>query len=40
MSALSKLGLGTEKYPALTGVRAVGASVVFFDHVPNVPTLM
>jgi peptidoglycan/LPS O-acetylase OafA/YrhL len=37
MSALPKLGLGTEKYPALTGVRAVGASVVFFDHVPLVP---
>jgi peptidoglycan/LPS O-acetylase OafA/YrhL len=26
--------LGSEKYPALTGVRAVGASVVFFDHFP------
>lgn len=37
MSALQKLGLGTEKYPALTGVRAVGASVVFFDHAPLVP---
>jgi peptidoglycan/LPS O-acetylase OafA/YrhL len=37
MSALPKLGLGTEKYPALTGVRAVGASVVFFDHVPLLP---
>ena len=31
------LGLGTEKYPALTGVRAVGASVVFFDHLPFQP---
>jgi peptidoglycan/LPS O-acetylase OafA/YrhL len=28
------LRLGSEKYPALTGVRAVGASVVFFDHFP------
>lgn len=37
MSTLPKLGLGTEKYPALTGVRAVGASVVFFDHVPLLP---
>jgi peptidoglycan/LPS O-acetylase OafA/YrhL len=35
MSAfLGKLDLGTERYPALTGVRAVGASVVFFDHFP------
>jgi peptidoglycan/LPS O-acetylase OafA/YrhL len=34
MMAFPKLGLGTEKYPALTGVRAVGASVVFFDHFP------
>jgi peptidoglycan/LPS O-acetylase OafA/YrhL len=29
-----RLKLGGEKYPALTGVRAVGASVVFFDHFP------
>jgi peptidoglycan/LPS O-acetylase OafA/YrhL len=28
----SRPQLGTEKYPALTGVRALGASVVFFDH--------
>jgi peptidoglycan/LPS O-acetylase OafA/YrhL len=34
LASLRKLGLGTEKYPALTGVRAVGASVVFFDHFP------
>ena len=27
-----KLNVGTEKYPTLTGVRAVGATVVFFDH--------
>ena len=32
MMALSRLGLGKEKYPTLTGVRALGASVVFFDH--------
>ncbi|MBS0365020.1 MAG: hypothetical protein JSR67_04250 [Proteobacteria bacterium] len=31
------LGLGKERYPALTGIRAVGASAVFFDHVPLVP---
>jgi peptidoglycan/LPS O-acetylase OafA/YrhL len=37
MSALAKIRLGTEKYPALTGVRAVGASVVFFDHFPLWP---
>lgn len=30
------LKLGDEKYPALTGVRALGASVVFFDHFPFV----
>jgi len=29
---LKKIALGKERYPALTGVRAVGASVVFFDH--------
>ena len=34
MSAFSKLELGSERYPALTGVRAVGASIVFFDHFP------
>lgn len=31
------LGSKNEKYPALTGVRAVGASVVFFDHFPFAP---
>jgi len=31
-AAGSRAQLGTEKYPALTGVRALGASVVFFDH--------
>lgn len=30
----SALKIGTEKYPALTGVRACGAMVVFFDHFP------
>ena len=34
MSVLPKIELGNERYPALTGVRAVGASVVFFDHFP------
>lgn len=37
LASLRKLGLGTERYPALTGVRAVGASVVFFDHFPPSP---
>jgi peptidoglycan/LPS O-acetylase OafA/YrhL len=37
MSVLPKLGLGSEKYRALTGIRAVGACVVFFDHVPLLP---
>jgi peptidoglycan/LPS O-acetylase OafA/YrhL len=37
LASLRKLGLGTERYPALTGVRAVGASVVFFDHFPLHP---
>jgi peptidoglycan/LPS O-acetylase OafA/YrhL len=26
--------IGNERYPALTGVRAVGASIIFFDHFP------
>jgi peptidoglycan/LPS O-acetylase OafA/YrhL len=30
--------VGTERYPALTGVRTVGASVVFFDHFPLQPS--
>jgi peptidoglycan/LPS O-acetylase OafA/YrhL len=34
MSVLSGTKTGNEKYPALTGVRAVGATVVFFDHFP------
>lgn len=28
---------GNEKYPPLTGVRALGASIVFFDHFPFEP---
>lgn len=28
---------GNEKYPPLTGVRALGASIVFFDHFPLQP---
>jgi len=31
------LNIGKEKYPSLTGIRAVGASVVFFDHFPMFP---
>jgi peptidoglycan/LPS O-acetylase OafA/YrhL len=34
---LRKLDIGREKYPALTGVRALGASLVFFDHFPPWP---
>lgn len=37
MSALINSKAGAEKYPALTGVRALGASVVFFDHFPLWP---
>jgi peptidoglycan/LPS O-acetylase OafA/YrhL len=33
----SVLKIGTEKYPALTGVRAFGAIAVFFDHFPLWP---
>jgi len=34
MGFLSKIKIGNEQYPALTGVRAIGAIVVFFDHFP------
>jgi peptidoglycan/LPS O-acetylase OafA/YrhL len=34
MSVFSAIKIGNERYPALTGVRAVGATVVFFDHFP------
>ncbi|HLY52313.1 MAG TPA: acyltransferase [Steroidobacteraceae bacterium] len=37
MRAFSKVELGNEKYPALTGIRALGASVVFFEHFPVWP---
>jgi peptidoglycan/LPS O-acetylase OafA/YrhL len=37
MNALARLKLGDERYPALTGIRALGASVVFFDHFPVWP---
>jgi peptidoglycan/LPS O-acetylase OafA/YrhL len=30
----SAVNLGGDRYPALTGVRALGAMVVFFDHFP------
>jgi peptidoglycan/LPS O-acetylase OafA/YrhL len=34
---LSRIQIGTEKYPALTGIRALGAAIVFFDHFPLQP---
>ncbi len=34
MSWFSRVQIGEERYPSLTGVRALGASVVFFDHFP------
>jgi peptidoglycan/LPS O-acetylase OafA/YrhL len=34
MNLFSKLKIGEERYPALTGARAVCASIVFFDHFP------
>src|SRR3569833_582385 len=37
MAWLPKVPLGSEKYPALTGVRAAGAVAVFFDHFPLSP---
>lgn len=37
VSAFTKVELGNEKYPALTGIRALGASVVFFEHFPLWP---
>lgn len=39
MGVFGKSILGKEKYPALTGVRAVGATVVFCDHFPLWPGL-
>ncbi|HEX3912574.1 MAG TPA: acyltransferase [Steroidobacteraceae bacterium] len=37
MSIFSSLKIGQEKYPALTGIRALGATAVFFDHFPPFP---
>jgi peptidoglycan/LPS O-acetylase OafA/YrhL len=37
MAWFPKTALGTEKYPALTGIRAFGAIAVFFDHFPVWP---
>lgn len=37
MNPVSQIRLGNEQYPALTGVRAVGATVIFFDHFPLHP---
>jgi peptidoglycan/LPS O-acetylase OafA/YrhL len=37
MSVRAGTSIGGEKYPALTGVRAVGATIVFFDHFPLWP---
>ena len=36
MRMLGRIRLGEEKYPALTGMRALGAVVVFLDHFPIV----
>lgn len=36
MKSFAGITLGNEKYPALTGVRALGAVVVFLDHFPVV----
>lgn len=37
MSWFPKIEIGNEKYPALTGIRALGAIAVFFDHFPLWP---
>jgi peptidoglycan/LPS O-acetylase OafA/YrhL len=34
MRLFSRIKIGSERYPALTGVRALGATVVFLDHFP------
>jgi peptidoglycan/LPS O-acetylase OafA/YrhL len=34
MRVFSQTKIGSERYPSLTGVRAVGATVVFLDHFP------
>lgn len=38
MSALLRIKGGSERYPALTGIRAAGATVVFLDHFPFQPS--
>jgi peptidoglycan/LPS O-acetylase OafA/YrhL len=37
VSVLRRISPGSEKYPALTGIRALGAIAVFFDHFPVWP---
>lgn len=37
MKVLARISPGNEKYPALTGIRALGAMAVFFDHFPLWP---
>jgi peptidoglycan/LPS O-acetylase OafA/YrhL len=37
VSIFSHIRLGSEKYPSLTGIRALGATVIFFDHFPISP---
>ena len=37
VGAFAAAKIGNDKYPALTGVRALGAMVVFFDHFPLWP---
>jgi peptidoglycan/LPS O-acetylase OafA/YrhL len=34
MSLFSRFKIGNERYPALTGIRALGATAVFFAHLP------
>jgi len=34
MGLFSNIKTGAERYPALTGIRAMGATAVFFDHFP------
>jgi len=37
MGLFANIKTGNERYPALTGIRAMGAIAVFFDHFPFVP---
>ena len=34
MKIITSLHIGSERYPALTGIRALGAMAVFFGHLP------